>query len=316
MYKIVRCPVCGEKEAYVYDENVKEAIEKGFPIFVHCNRLNKCGEVTKMTLQEANETNLFGEIIEEDVTVLEQRKQKMIENKKITPKGREILKNLFLLSDCVTFWGGVGDYRGLTQETLLENEVVYYRREWINLLNTSKYDFGKQYFSQSYEKRNVLIPVYDYEGELVRVLLRNLKNELPVKEIQCVIEQGSVEIFNLKRLKEQDKDICFVCEGAFDALSVIQESSKNITAVGLPGVSKWKQLLNLLVEKDDEQLKQKTYVIAFDNDEIGHKERFRCMEAFDDAGFKVLGYAPDDYKDCNEYLQKDKVGFANSLKDF
>lgn len=46
-YFLVRCPKCGEKEGFLYKDQLKRVQDgTSHKVFVHCSRLNNCGETS------------------------------------------------------------------------------------------------------------------------------------------------------------------------------------------------------------------------------------------------------------------------------
>lgn len=112
-------------------------------------------------------------------------------------------------------------------------------------------------------------------------------------------EAGQQPIFNAAALYEGG--ICFICEGALDALSVIE---CGYNAISLESAENGRKLLNLLQARPTKA----RLIIATDNDAAGNKtaEELRSV-----CNGRVK--FPDGVKDCNEFLIKDRKEFQKML---
>lgn len=302
-YKLTCCK-CGKHEAFLYKDDFKNKEKKFFT--VRCNRLNHCGFI-----EEIQKDSLEGAVVE--VPELLEAEKKALEKKRVSKEAIAYFNNLF------EHVGWLRDYdmdiRGIKNETLKKYHIAYLKDGWMHFAKLHRKWFGDQYFSKYYEDRQILIPIYNKDGNSVdRILMRGYDKPLEMKEIPCVLNKNGEEIFNMPALNSE-ADIIFVCEGVYDALSVIQAvDNKKVEAVGIPGVAKWKKLLKAV--KAMPSAKSKKFVFIFDNDEAGHKNQQLAIKAFKDAGVAVDGCDICVYNDCNEFLQKDAEVFSNSLREF
>lgn len=113
-------------------------------------------------------------------------------------------------------------------------------------------------------------------------------------------EAGEQPIFNVSAL--YTSDVCFVCEGAIDALSVIE---CGFNAVSLESAENTKKLLELLKAKPTTA----RLIIATDNDPTGNAVVSKLASVCD--GRLVL---PADIKDCNDFLIKNRKEFEKMLE--
>ena len=304
-YYILTCPKCHHREAYMY----KDDIGKKKQIPIRCNRLNNCGE--KTLLDTANID------IEENLELTEEERRKEYSRERarvVTPDGAKYLSSIMKSGSMLQ--GFDFDYRGISNKVLKKYNIVYLKEGWIFWLKRRDEKlFGKMYFSPKYENRDILIPLYSINGELDRILLRSKDKQVEPKEIQCRINKNGEEVFNIQALKSSAKNI-FVCEGAFDALSIIEATGDNgeITAVGLPGVGKWKKFLEVC--KKTEEVKDKNIIFCFDNDDAGKKYQSEAVEAFQKNNLNTFSYEIYSYNDCNDFLVNEKAKFGFALKKF
>ena len=123
---------------------------------------------------------------------------------------------------------------------------------------------------------------------------------------------GEVEILNLDYVKSQEQYI-FICEGAFDSLSIETLGYKSIS---LNSTSNFNTLI-LEVEANIKEAKKKTFILVADNDKTGEKLKEKAVEAFNKFDMKLECFnINEECNDINEYLTKDKEGLEVSIKAF
>lgn len=127
------------------------------------------------------------------------------------------------------------------------------------------------------------------------------------------------EIFNLDALYESsintilfgDRDYVFVCEGQIDSMSF---EEIGLSAIGIGGVNEISKLVEQLKEKPC----NKILVLALDNDKAGRRATGKFIEGLAenelDQKYIVISDLYGKYKDANEYLIADKVGFVERMR--
>ena len=205
------------------------------------------------------------------------------------------------------------DIRGISNKTLKENGVFYYSKGFEQIVNSDelKRSFSKKYRNKSYKGRNIFIPIFDIDGKLVRILLRSTKN-VEKKEIGLMLIQGSTEVWNLKDILDSKKKTVVITEGVYDALS-FREVNKKLGIVSLPGVRKYRQIISIVKDNID-ICKDKTFVIATDNDEAGQKAKEKLIEEFEKMEINYKTFDLGIHKDANEFLQENRIGFSLKAK--
>lgn len=160
-------------------------------------------------------------------------------------------------------------------------------------------------FKLGYDIKNNLVTIpynLDYKGYVHRVLWSSDNK-------YC--KYGN-ELFNTRALYSDSKYL-FVTEGQIDAMSF---EEIGINAVGLGGVNETKKLV--------EQLKQrscnKILVLALDNDKAGRRATGKFIEELAeveiDQKYIVNSNLYEKYKDANEFLVADRVGFVEKMSPF
>lgn len=102
-----------------------------------------------------------------------------------------------------------------------------------------------------------------------------------------------------------DIPYCVITEGEFDCLSF---ETIGINCVGLCSAN----YVNKLIEKGVD--KNKTYILAFDNDEAGKRATDEIIDYFKKNNVLYLIFDNCGYKDANEALVNDREEFSKSIK--
>ena len=317
------CPHCGKKEAFFYLTDKDSFVVK-------CNRLSHCGQTTKV---------LFGGTKKEKESIIQKFKDSYDSKKEIdiSSKGKERLMS-FLNSSHKKDVPPV--FRGISKETL-ENYIIFYPKGVHTLFGKPEEKlFGKKYFRKLYRNRDIIIPIRNKDGIPERCFLRTTKKLTgkTLKEFQLRIVDKGNEIWNVADIYDPQKEFIFVCEGVWDALSVLDVlggtlAKDKIGVVALAGVGKHSQITRILKENPD-IAKKKTFCICFDLDKAGMKEGFKfyCslrklhigVRVFNYLNYnapitpleeKIEGYPWPGTLDFNDWYQKDPEGFTSFLRD-
>lgn len=136
---------------------------------------------------------------------------------------------------------------------------------------------------------------------------RAVDPETPKQFAKMNNKGGTPGIFN-RRALYKGAGCVFVCEGAFDALSVLEVGRE---AVALNSTANTDKLVSILKEKPTDSV----LIICLDSDEAG---RTRAQKLFDDLrtiGARcVLADINGGHKDANEALTADKVAFIEAVE--
>jgi DNA primase len=302
-YIILECPYCLKKEAFCYIDDIKKwEVDHSHKIRIRCNRLNKCGKISYLNDFIDND-----EFNDKDMTIKERNPIRM------SKKGIEFLQTFtsyFMRQNNIDI-----NIRGISKEVLKNNGIIYYPKKFESIIDADKLSdyYGNKYRSANYKNRDIIIPIVNKYGDIERLLLRSLnyKDEDYKKEIQVMLKRNGVEIWNLKDLYNDDKKIIFISEGVYDALSILEVVNiQDVGAIALPGVKKYKQLLTII--KEDEII-DKTFIFAFDNDEAGKKYSKNAYEDFIKENLNIKTLNLDEYKDCNDFLINDRELFQKRV---
>lgn len=296
-YWIVRCPICGHREAFIYLDDVdKHKSKPTFKIPIRCNRLNKCGK-----------TSYINNIIIDKIP-----KIKDDEIIGISPKAIEKFNNLAKFSTLLI--GFDFDWRGISNKTLKSNGIIYLKNDLFPFMeHCGKNAFAAKFFKKRcYKDRNLIFPIKNYSGECERLLLRSTKklDEKAKKEIGMRLKKNSSEVWNRIDLINPEMPIVFITEGVPDGLS-IKEVSQKIGTVSLPGVKKYKQLIKEI--QKNTIAKSKKYIICFDADDAGREYIHKLSDEFLKKDIQFAFFDLCNYKDLNEFLVNNRFLFFKTV---
>ena len=187
--------------------------------------------------------------------------------------------------------------------------------------NFSKNDIAKNYLInrgidlQTAERFNVGFNTFKFgDVELSAVIIPASKNCFTARniDINCNSKNRHYrptgcqsEIFNVSALKNEIP-YCVITEGEFDCLSF---ESIGVNAIALGGI------YNISKLKDAEKDKNKTLILALDNDERGKMTTEELIAYFKENNFKYLVFDNCGFKDANKALVEDKERFETSIKE-
>lgn len=119
------------------------------------------------------------------------------------------------------------------------------------------------------------------------------------------------ELFNVIALYSNNHDYVFVTEGQIDALSFMEIG---LNAVGLGSVNETTRLVNQIKERSSD----KTLILALDNDKAGIRATGKFIEELAEAEINqkyiVFSDLYKHYKDANEFLVADRIGFIERMR--
>ncbi|EAE4251822.1 hypothetical protein E1W60_15035, partial [Listeria monocytogenes] len=177
--------------------------------------------------------------------------------------------------------------------------------------------------------RNVIIPYFDQDGLIDRVLLRQgdpeKVKELPhlsnLKEVNCLLQpqkQHAKDYF-LNVQEENKNGIIVMAETALDTLS-FREIDKNIDYIAPSGVNHLNGVLQHIGEHKD-RYQDNTFVLAFDDDKAGREANMKVKEVLDGLSISSTSFSygknktrhpfksEAKYSDPNDFLQKNRILF-------
>lgn len=121
-------------------------------------------------------------------------------------------------------------------------------------------------------------------------------------------KHGSARLFNISSLQEEKEKPIFICEGVFDAISIIQSGGQ---AIGLGSAVNYKHLVAEL----DKVTPIKPLILVFDSDTAGKENADKLAAELKQKGISYID-APDVigvYHDANDRLLKDPDGLKAAV---
>lgn len=119
---------------------------------------------------------------------------------------------------------------------------------------------------------------------------------------------GKPGLFNQRALYAQEVQEVFICEGALDALSVIEAGA---AAIALNSTSN----ADALIKQLERQPTAATLILCLDNDEAGRKATQTIRQGLDRLNLShVAADICGGRKDPNEFLQQDRDGFFKAIR--
>lgn len=310
-YYQVRCPVCGEREAYVYKSRLNDIKEKkSSTLFVRCSRLNNCGQTSKISNVVWDEETLKGLEVDE------------ASEKKRYPLKDVLVRTTALmdLNECLHGWDKFAPWRGLSKSTLIDNGICYLDRRvfphgWLTWLEQRTPSVPKETLEKKklYASRDIVIPLKNEAGIVDRVLLRSSwdKDVFP-KEVTFKMTSESIPIWNRKDALSANGKILFITEGVPDALS-IKEADCHTNVVALPGVGQWKHFVRYTKQHN---LRYRKVIICFDADKAGQTATDGLARSLTTQNIDTETFDLHEYKDLNDFLLGDRQSFISSVKAY
>lgn len=309
-YYILYCPHCGKREAYCYiSDMIKWQKDNKHLIPIRCNRLNKCGQISYLNdFFDKEEMSQKFEIKEE--SPIQMSKEGITYLQKFC---KYVIQDIHCNTNDFNF-----DLRGISNQTLKDNGFIYYKGTFQKIIESKPELFGDKYRSANYLDRDIIIPIMNKDGIVERLLLRSLnqktKQKSYKKEIQVMLKKRGMEIWNVKDIYNDSKEIIFITEGVYDALSILEvNDNPKVGVISIPGVRKYKQILQILHKFP--KGKEKTFVFALDNDLAGIETKKKAIKDFQENNIKTLEFHLKSFKDCNEFLQEDRKGLYNQVRE-
>lgn len=309
-YFLVRCPKCGEKEGFLYKDQLKRVQDgTSHKVFVHCSRLNNCGE-----------TSVFSDIYWDE---LNNRKNfTEVEDTSNYPKEPALSRLASLVSLNANLFGldSFAPWRGISKDVLVANGICYldkskFPKGWLTWMQQTASSYPQEHLGKEYlyANRDIVIPFVNEEGVVDRVLLRSSWDKRlnpQIKELTYKLTPKSIPIWNRKDAFGEG-NILFITEGVVDALS-IKEARPTANVVALPGVGQWKHFVKYANQIN---LKKKV-VICFDNDKAGVTCRNGLARSLKISNVWSESFDLHSFNDCNDFLNGNRELFIQTVNSF
>lgn len=326
-YKIVTCPKCGQREAFIYLSDVDKALEGKFDsIIVTCNRLNNCGFKDHVKLEDlgfsvgsGNTPSKQAEIIKKQIAMEERNRRR---RRMTSPKALDSMVKFKESKDEFP----LATYRGIQKETFNHPNISFIKEGFLETLeNKPEYeDMGAAFKTMTYSGRDILFWVNDWEGNPSRLVMRsvNTVSKSDKKEVTMVLPVKTEDKVPLQKTKDKgrmlytvwnadeimaNKDLTHIiaCEGIYDALSIMEvNTNPNVGVVSLIGVSQTKRLLQLIEAYEIKHGTKLGLALAYDNDRAGNRFAEDAADKYKQLFKKdAVRWLPAEFEDFNDYYE-------------
>lgn len=185
-------------------------------------------------------------------------------------------------------------YQSMLNLDSSEQAQAYLAQREITLETAHKYQLGTR------DDTEILIPTK--KGYLERFIDKNA----PTRYKNC--KDIDIELFNEDVINQETTRAIYVCEGAFDALSILQEG---YIAIALNSVSNKDNFVSKYIESKCKA----PVVLCLDNDEPGKKATEALETALNSITTTLAKInIPEGIKDVNEWYLNDKKGLLEEME--
>lgn len=319
-YFINPCPICSHKDHFSID-----AERNLFNSFSGCC---EGGSIVDFIMQFENLSKV--DAIEKVIEISGLNDNEVLTNKnykKISDKGGQLItmdksknKDFNKLIEKLHSNVGQTNYyhnRGLTDKTINKYKLGYSKEGFNFAINNCQELQEKQ--SNIMASYKYFLPIWDNDDKCGYFIARlddaSIKEGINKLNKTHNLKGYTAKIFNERYLKDLNlKDnIIFIVEGIFDALSLEELDYKSIA---LNSTANANILLDGL-KKGINSVKNKIFVLIPDNDKAGMELKIKLIKGFKELGLMLqICEIESLYKDCNEFLEKDRIGFTNYISDF
>lgn len=314
------CPLCGRKEHFSVHPNDNYFNSFGCDVggtiidfMIHYENLTK-QEAIKKLLSLAD----MSEEVSYEYDSSKVREVKSIQNNQVKVETNVTEKPVFNdLIEKVHQSVNTTNYflnRGLSKG-LIKKYKLGYSEEGMNfaIKNNDSINEEPSGFMKMFK---YYLPIWDEHGNCTSFITRvdddSVPDDYDLKIKTHNLKGYKIQLFNERYLKQSGKDIIFVVEGIFDALSI---EEFGYPSIALNSVSNKNHFCNLL-EQNKKLNTNKTFVLIADNDKAGKELQQTLTEKMNHSGFKIKTHEikPSNVKDVNEYLVQDRDGLKDFLK--
>lgn len=207
---------------------------------------------------------------------------------------------------------GKGDISGYIDKChAAAGQTDYFTKRGINKETVERFRFG---YDPAYDEGDVgnkpwKAVILPFSSNTFEARNTEVAPDLAVGAKNKYRRHGSKCLFNGLSLREEKERPIFVCEGVFDAVSIIQSGGQ---AVGLENAFSYKLLLDEL----EKVIPEKPLIIAFDSDNTGRTNAEKLEAELQKKKIPYLnpkGFYGDECHDVNDMLLKDPGRLKESI---
>ncbi len=202
------------------------------------------------------------------------------------------------------YFPGVQDLSALTDlvgEEALRKAGLFYTRPIEDSL------FPRQVPTCYFENHPLILPFRDSYGKTVGLIGRTFLSEEDWKSQGVKSKYKNTEfrkgdfVFGLYENKQHilDRSCVYVVEGQFDVIKAVEIGFRNIVALGTSSMTAYQ--FSVISRYSN------NIFLLLDNDGPGQKGRERIISKYGHMANIRNFYLPDDFKDIDEYITKEKI---------
>lgn len=293
-FRVNPCPVCGGRDHFtIYTET------NSFSSFSGCC---KGGSIIDYVLEVEGAAN-----VTEAIELLSGEKKT---KRKASPVAAEKAQKYDFSNfiDNLKHYDPYYSNRGISEETASKYNLSFESVGLKPLCETFK--INPPAMAPAYR---FILPLYNKEEKCTHFIARLDESIYPVTDNTPKTRNyggSDAPYFNEKYLYDEklSGEYIFITEGIFDALSIEEIGYQ---AISLNSAVNYSKIVDLL-KQNEEMLKDKTFLVAGDNDEAGQKLIANLVMAFKDSKLTVEAFhVPSEYKDINDFLKANRSEFES-----
>lgn len=214
------------------------------------------------------------------------------------------------------------NYRGIScgvyQKHLLITPNQDFGTRLLDTFPSLLYRYGRTEESRKrFEKRDVVIPFFDAEGKVDRLLLRSTAKDVTYtddypKEIHVVVQRQKEQAKNYQQtISQSQTSPILVTESILNALS-IKEVDHDVEFIAATGTNHTRQMFDY-IEEHAETFMARGAILAFDPDKAGREAQEKCEALLEKAGASYVAFPyPNKVEDLNDLLRKQPEAFRET----
>ncbi|MDY2584015.1 MAG: DnaB-like helicase C-terminal domain-containing protein [Clostridium perfringens] len=311
MYRVNPCPKCGHKDHFTLFAPSSSQNKNGYWTYFSFNGCCNGGSIIDYLI-EFKGLDKKGAI---EYLIGESKDIKTSNVKKQEVKGMETKKeyDFTLLANklhenCILAGAEYFKSRGLNK-TIKEYKLGYCEEGF----NAAFNDYKEFYFNHDSNKAyKYYIPLFDKDNKVSYIIPRADDNMKYRDKVHCLKEVNR-PFLNQRYIENGVNDkFIYICEGWADALSLEELGKKAISLNGLVTEKLIKLIMN-----NKENIKNKIFIIAFDNDKPGEKAAEKLNENLSNENIENFIFTlPNNYKDINELFVENPGALEYHINKF
>lgn len=313
MYRVNPCPKCGHKDHFTLFAPSSSQNKNDYWTYFSFNGCCNGGSIIDYLIEfkglnkQGAIEYLIGESKDIKISNVKKQEVKGMEHNQIQKKKYDFTSLADKLHDNYLL-AGVEYFkdRGLNK-TITEYKLGYCEEGF----NAAFNDYKEFCFNHDSNKTyKYFIPLFDKNNKVVNIIARNDGNIKTISKVKNLKGLDMI-LFNQRYIENGVNDkFIYICEGWADALSLEELGRK---AIALNGLNNSKKLIKLIMN-NKENVKDKIFIIAFDNDTPGRSSAKELSEDLNNEKIKnYIFISEKNYHDINEWFVEHKKCLNDSI---